>query len=316
MNFARCSARPQRGFSLIEVMVAMVIGIVILLGLSQVFISNSRTSLEIDRVGRQIENGTYALQLLEDELTNAGFWGEAGAQSVGALSELCPVTVAELTSAMGYPVQGEGAGDCVDPKDGSDFIAVRRASTCAAGVGGCAALSAADINLQVAACAAPAAVEVPGEVEVAQGSADLTATQRDCVTTAPIYRFLSRAYYVDDNDVLTREELTGGAYVATPLVDGVEMLRFEYGLDTSAPRDGQVDSFTAAPVGTEWSDVVVVKLSLVARNQDPTLGYDDARTYMVGGRAYTVPDDLKGFKRQVYSTSVHLRNVSGRREQP
>lgn len=314
MNFARCSARPQRGFSLIEVMVAMVIGIVILLGLSQVFISNSRTSLEIDRIGRQIENGTYALQLLEDELTNAGFWGEAGAQSVGVLPELCPDTVAELTLAMGYPVQGEGAGGCVDPKDESDFIAVRRASTCAAGVGGCAALSVADIALQVAACADAAAAEVPGEVEVAQGSAALTATRRDCVNTAPIYRFLSRAYFVDDNDVLTREELTGGAYVATPLVDGIEMLRFEYGLDTDG--DGQVDSFIVAPVGADWSNVVVVKVSLVARNQDPTLGYEDTRTYTVGGRAYTVPDDLKGFKRQVYSTSVHLRNVSGRREQP
>lgn len=313
MNFARCRAWPQRGFSLIEVMVAMVIGIMILLGLSQVFISNSRTSLEIDRVGRQIENGTYALQLLEDELTNAGFWGEAGVQSVGALPELCPDTVAELTLAMGYPVQGEGAGGCVDPKDESDFIAVRRASTsiCDSDSVGCAA-----INLQVAACAGPTAVEVPGAVELAQGKADLQAKRRDCVTTAPIYRFLSRAYYVDDNDVLTREELTGAGYGATRLVDGIEMLRFEYGLDTSTPRDGQVDSFTATPVGAEWSDVVVVKISLVARNQDPTLGYKDTRAYKVGGRLYTVPADLKSFKRQVYSTSVHLRNVSGRREQP
>lgn len=306
-----CISVPQpRGFSLIEVMVAMVIGILILLAVSQVFISNSRTSLDIDRTGRQIENGVYALQVLEDELTNAGFWGEASAQAVGALPPLCPATAAELTLAMGYPVQGVLSGvNCSAAKAGSSFIAIRRASTCAVGAAGCAAANA-DFHIQVSACQS----ETPGEVDIAAGVVALIATQRDCTALAPRYRLLSRVYYVDDNDVLTRVELTGGAYVATPLVDGIENIRFEYGLDNTG--DGQVDDFTTAPAAADWPDVVVVKVSLVARNIEPTLGYVDARVYSVGGANYAVPADLQNYKRQVYSTTVHLRNVSGRREQP
>lgn len=303
----------QQGFSLIEVMVAMVIGIVILLAVSEVFINNNRTSIEIDRTGRQIENGIFALNLLEDELANAGYWGEAGAQPVGALSPLCPTTSAELTAAMGYPIQGElGSGvDCSDAKAGSSFIAVRRASTCAVGDAGCAPANS-NFHIQVSSCQS----ESPGVVDLAAGtSALLDATQRDCSTVAPIYRLLSRVYYVNDADVLSRAELSSGNYTSvTSLVEGIEVIRFEYGLDTSG--DGQVDVFTVTPVGAQWADVTAVKVSLVARNIQPTLGYVDAKTYTVGGASYAVPEGLQQYKRQVYSTTVHLRNVAGRREVP
>lgn len=303
----------QRGFSLVEIMVAMVLGIVILLAVSEVFISNSRTRGEIEKTGRQIENGIYALGLMEDELANAGFWGEAGAQPVSAtLPPLCPTTETDLIDAMGYPVQGELSGtSCANSKTGSDFIAVRRASTCAAGVSGCAALLAGSFHLQVAACQS----ESPGAVLLKSNSAQLTYRQRNCTTAAPIYRFLSRVYYVNASDELVRTQLDGSVYsAATALVDGIEIMRFEYGIDTDG--DSEVDVFTATPTTAQWSDVVAVKVSLIARNLEATAGYDDTRTYTIAGASYTVPTAVRSFKRQLYSTTVHLRNVAGRREQP
>jgi type IV pilus assembly protein PilW len=53
---------------------------------------------------------------------------------------------------------------------------------------------------------------------------------------------------------------------------------------------------------------------LVARNLAPTPGYTDERTYSLGGVAHEVPEAFVGHKRQVYSTTITLRNVAGARE--
>lgn len=310
----RPSAYPrQRGFSLVEIMVALVLGVVILLAVSEVFVNNSRTRGEVEKTGRQIENGAYALSLLADELRNAGYLGEAGAQTAPvALPPLCPTDIAGIRDALAVPVQGALSSgsdtNCAASKSGSDFIAIRRASTCAVGSANCAAVNS-DVHLQVSACSSASS----GTIYLALSATGLTYKRRDCSTVAPIYRVLSRVYYITDADVLTRTELSGTSYsVTSPLVDGIEMMQFEYGLDTSG--DGQVDAFSSTPDGTDWPDVVAVRVWLVARNLEATNGYTDPNTYQLGSTTYSVPAAWKGFKRQVYSTTVNLPNVSGRRE--
>ncbi|MDH4654331.1 MULTISPECIES: PilW family protein [unclassified Pseudomonas] len=303
----------QRGFSLVEMMIAMVLGLVILLAVSNIFLKDSRVRGEIEKTSRQIENGNYALRLLESEFENAGYWGEAGAQDIaGTPPPLCPTSKADIIVSLGYPVQGElvSGVSCADEKSGTDFIAIRRASTCAVGDDGCAAASS-NYHLQVSACQTSSA----GVVGLSTNVEELTATQRDCATLAPRYRFLSRVYYVSDADILMRAELSGGNYSAvTSLVDGIESIHYEYGLDDSG--DGIIDEFKSNPSGVEWSDVIAVKVYLIARNSEPTAGFVDGNSYILGDVEYDVPDALKGYKRQLYSTTVNLRNVAGRRELP
>src|SRR5689334_17662037 len=71
-------ARRVRGFSLIELMVALVISAIVLLGLATYFVNSSRSFSETERVSRQIENGRYAAALLGEEVRHAGFYGEIG----------------------------------------------------------------------------------------------------------------------------------------------------------------------------------------------------------------------------------------------
>src|SRR5437762_14019002 len=68
----------SRGFSLVELMVALVIAAIVLLGLAAYFVSSSRNFSETERVSRQIENGRYAAALLSEEVRHAGFYGEVG----------------------------------------------------------------------------------------------------------------------------------------------------------------------------------------------------------------------------------------------
>ena len=310
--------RRQSGLSLVELLVAMAIGIVILLAASEVMVNNSRTRGEVERTGRQIENGVFALQLLEDDISNAGFWGETTVGASGTLPPLCPTALADLGNAMGYAVQAAvvgGATCAADIKADSESIAIRRASTCALGTVNCQAVNAALPYVQVPACITGANM---GEAQLATGTGSLTGQQIDCATLAPIYRYISRIYYVTDDDELARMELALNslgvlAYVSSgPLVEGVEGLHFSYGIDGDG--DGQVDLYTDTPTAAQQADIAAVRLWLVARNLTPTPGYIDERDYDLGGVEHEIPAGFEGHKRQVYSTTITLRNVAGARE--
>lgn len=312
--------RQQRGLSLVELLVAMVIGIVILLAASEVMVSNSRTRGEVERTGRQIENGVFALQMLEDDISNAGFWGESTVAASGGLPPLCPLNGADLQSAMGYPLQAAVVGGttcAASIKADSESIALRRASTCALGTANCQDVNQKLPYIQVPACVTQVNM---GVVQRDIGTADLTGLRINCEAgdLAPIYRYISRVYYITDNDELARMDLNINsandlAYVASgALVEGVEALHFSYGIDST--RDGRVDAYTDTPTDIEQRDIASVRLWLVARNLAPTPGYVDERTYSLGGVEHEVPEAFVGHKRQVYSTTITLRNVAGARE--
>lgn len=64
-----------RGFSLVELMVGLTIGLLVLSALTALYLSVSRTNAELARNSVQIENGRFAINLLRDDLAQAGFWG-------------------------------------------------------------------------------------------------------------------------------------------------------------------------------------------------------------------------------------------------
>ena len=63
---SRAAIDPSRqgGFSLIELMIALVLAGILLFGLAVFFVSSSRSYGEAERVSRQIENGRYAMALM------------------------------------------------------------------------------------------------------------------------------------------------------------------------------------------------------------------------------------------------------------
>ena len=64
-----------RGLSLIELMIAMVIGLLLLGATISMFISNKRIYKEQDEMGRLQENARFALQLLIEDIRMAGYVG-------------------------------------------------------------------------------------------------------------------------------------------------------------------------------------------------------------------------------------------------
>ncbi len=112
----------QEGLSLIELMVAMVIGLFLILGVTQIFISNQRTYLfQQAQMGNQ-ENGRFTLAILSQELLKAGYRSSLGAvipadnsmngcnfpqgASVVALSESSLCIQYQATSKLDVTCQG------------------------------------------------------------------------------------------------------------------------------------------------------------------------------------------------------------------
>ena len=65
----------QAGLSLVELMIAMVIGLLLMLGVIQVFIASQAASRLSEGVARVQENGRFALDFLERDVRMAGHMG-------------------------------------------------------------------------------------------------------------------------------------------------------------------------------------------------------------------------------------------------
>lgn len=366
------------GFSLIELMISIAIGLLILAGMIAVFANTNASRNEIDRTNRQIENGRYALELLRDDLQLAGFYGEINwgnftapsnvppAPLPTAMPDPCATVLTERTNG-GTPgvlrlhVQGvdnyiAGGLSCLTGanvvKPGTDVIILRRAKTCTAGAANCDAFDANKPYLQVSLCSNPPASASSTKTHaLALGSdtLELVHKLKNCTTDAPKRPYVIYMYFVGTDNVLKRAEFTG-AGMGTPisLVDGIENLQVEYGIDTN--NDGNADSYegylgdpTLAATVIKWSDVVTVKINLLARNPEMSPGYTDTKTYNLGvsggniktdagndvpttvvsGRTIygpwptTDPNDKDfTYRRHVYTSLVRIQNVSARRETP
>jgi type IV pilus assembly protein PilW len=67
--------QKERGFSLVELLVAMVLGLILIAGVTQVFIGNRQTQTVEQSLARVQESGRLALRFIEEDMRLAGFYG-------------------------------------------------------------------------------------------------------------------------------------------------------------------------------------------------------------------------------------------------
>lgn len=164
--------RGARGLSLVELMIAIAMGMVIVGALLALYINVTRTNNEMAKMNRQIENGRFAIQLLQDDLVHAGFWGTyvpqfddltavtAPADAPNALPDPCLAyaswDAAYISNLIGIPVQGYDAAPAscgvANQQVNTDTLVVRHAQPCVAGVGTCEAEAAGKLYFQSTLC--------------------------------------------------------------------------------------------------------------------------------------------------------------------
>src|SRR3954463_1209222 len=131
------------GFSLVELMVSLTIGLLLLTALATVFSNSSRMQREVTLSAQQIENGRSAIDSVSEDVRHAGFWGYYGGSltAPGALPDPCALDAPSLAAAMALPVLGYNAPIATLPTclpaanyvAGTDILVLRHASSLPAG---------------------------------------------------------------------------------------------------------------------------------------------------------------------------------------
>ncbi len=342
----------SRGLSLVELMVAMTVGLLLLGGLTSIVLDSSRSFGELTKTSRQLENGRFAVQLLKDEIEHAGFYGEyANLTPPSAFPDPCEnADLSALAEGLLLPVQGYDAPtgtilSCLADAnhiDGTDVLVLRRAATEATAL---ASLDPNEMYIQTTSNADPV-------LDTGANAVSFTLTRKDAVTPADVRKLRVDIYFISPcnvpsggtscdvnadggNPVPTLKRLSllstasGPEWVFEPLAEGIEDLQIEYGIDReniaasvqfngipneSAPGAG--DSYVAAPATLdEWANVVALRIYLLARNADPTTGYEDVKVYNLGLAGSRGPFNDQ-FKRRVFTRVIRAVNPSSRRETP
>jgi type IV pilus assembly protein PilW len=341
----------QRGFSLIELMIAALVGLILLAGLVRVVISTSSSHREVSESGRLLENGRYAMALLTEEIEHAGFLDQFDSAEVPEDSpNPCATDVAALENDLGMPVQGLDAQQatfavptCLSSmaahRSGTDILIVRRASTTATDP---AALTANEWYLQGR---FDKYVLDQGQNAV---NFNLTNPMSDPAAPVllPIRKYRTDIYFIspcsdfsggacqDTIPTLKRLELAAGpSFEVVTLVEGIEDLQLYFGVDAlpAGAPDGAPDRNAAGDIyipypgdpataaGREaWANVMGVQLYLLARAMEQTPGHEDKKTYVLSPAELSTKHEVAGadtpYKRHVFSSAVRVINPSGRRE--
>jgi len=323
--------RPQRGFTLIELMVGLTLGLVVITALLLLFANASSRGQDLARTSIQIENGRYVAEMLREDLRLAGFFGETSvAGATYSQPNPCSTTPTGWNGAplgLPTPVQGYGPADvlaCLDSrKAGTDAIAIRRVGVTAVDP---ATLAPGNTQHYVQYSFCVTDVASPRLVFDTDRAA-FNLRNRACGGVNLIRPYVSRIYYISDCNrcgtggdtmpTLKRVELVAGQLTTTALAEGVEMLRLEYGFDVDG--DGSPDTYLPRPgalgPSSLWSNVVALKAHYITRSLDK-----DSGAALVGAQQFqlgatdVVDMAADGYARKAYSSAIRLINPSASRE--
>jgi type IV pilus assembly protein PilW len=332
-----CSLQRQKGLSLVELMVALAIGVFLLAGAISVFGKTRDVYRTNEAAARLQETARYAMSTIEADLRMANYWG---LMSRADLIENGPaLDLANLPDVdPAYTLPAELQPFAATINDCGDMWAVKlpayvEATNDAYGLAcdefGVASPDADTLTIRRASTEVIATAALPasdGQIKLQTSRVQGTMFASDTLPggylppLSETRAVIANGYYIDqDSDEragtpsLRRKQLDvdAGAPVITDLqiVPGVEDLQVELGGDFN--NDQNADYFVQPNVAIPAGDqVVAVRVWLLVRAEQPEVGFTDTNTYdyasRTGGAAYT-PNDA--FRRVLVSKTVALRNT-------
>ncbi|MDZ7737246.1 MAG: PilW family protein [Gammaproteobacteria bacterium] len=317
----------QRGFSLVEVMVSIVIALILLAGIIQLFISNKQAYRIQEGFSLLSENARYSISQLQYHLRIADHWG--GVQPDVVDTSIAPAITNDCsagysTDNIGLEGYEGGAGvpadltACIPAADyvaNSDIIVLRYGgtpmspiyTTCPTANDEC--LENGEVYLRVS---------TGRQAQIFQGNntgglnSVLDDPDPDSLEPYNIHNYPYKfvAYFVrpcssqaagtagvcdaadDDTPTLVRLALDGTSLVQEDVAEGVEQLQIDYGVDTNGNLNAdQYMSVAEIEATNNWPSVVTVRFNMLVRatNRDITRSTDDDdNEYYMFGKPYNI----------------------------
>jgi type IV pilus assembly protein PilW len=311
----------MRGFSLIELMVAVSISIVLMLGVTNIMISTKRAYYVQNDMGLLLENARFAIEFLNNDLRQAGYFGCSGQTPTGVIS---------LAGANNNGANGSDVIllSFVDANQNA-FSVVHAPPTLL----NASPLQQGETNFTVTTrgelyvgdtviasdCGSSTTYTVNGITDTTvtlNAGLDKTYDNNRQSHGAELRRLVTLRYFIatstngfslfrDENPIDDPLNTTN----AEELVEGVENMQIRYGEDTN--DDGVIDQYLNSDNVTDMQNVVAIRITLLLNtiterhDREP-----DTETYALDPESsvYDPPDDY--FRRAVFTTTVTLRNIN------
>lgn len=320
----------QVGFSLVELMVSVALGIVLTFGVVQVFTNSKQTYRTQDELSRLQENARFALDILAKDIRMVGFIG---------CPNIASVTPTETGTTFNYTAAGVFTGNQSTGSDGSgltgtlppnfdnadriphtDVILVQSAGRCAEPLTGDMADASANISIAagnrcgfesgdaaiVSNCATADIFRITNDPGTTGTLAHTSLSSAYTLETGPeVLNLSSNTYFIGEDTsglpALFFVDNTEAAPAPIALVEGVENMQIQYGIDSDA--DGTPNVYVDADGVADWSQITVARITLLMRTINDV--GTQAMEFDVGGTTTTYPG---GPIRQQFVTTVKLRN--------
>jgi prepilin-type N-terminal cleavage/methylation domain-containing protein len=295
-------ARRSRGFSLVELMIALVLGLIVVGGLIQVLISN-RTAYRLQESSNFLQqNLRYGTDRIGWSLRMADFWGGpaasaatiTGAANDGSGASSCNDVFASAVipsgsggggvfgydGASAFPIFTSCLTNASDYVKGTDVLVVRYADTDACALTGTTFTT---VNC-LPASRYYLTSGVGGPAVLTAGTGGGTAATINSPLQAYVYPLRAEIYYLrpcsspgaggctatsDGGTPIPtlmrmRIDSSSSTMKAEPIVEGIEQLQFEYGIATSSAPQAVSQWLNAKDLtATTWPLVIAVRVSMV-----------------------------------------------------
>ena len=266
--------RQQIGFSLIEMMIATVLGLILTIGTASMYFSSQRSSMARSQYTTIEDNGRSALEVLTKIIEHAGY----SSRSAVPLDE-------RFISSTVTAANCGGVKNVLTP---SLFGTTSNGASGASDSIGVIYIGDASLNRDCSGEQLPVTCQAGGV-----GS----------MQSSKIYNYFSVGTNATGMPALN---CAGSRNASTvEIAEGVENLQVLYGLDNN--NDSRVDRYVNAANVTSWNKVVSVQLAILVRSLRKVKTKAEAKTYNLLDNIAITKNDK--YQRAVFTTIVRLRNV-------
>lgn len=320
--------RRQSGFGLVEILIAMTLGLVLGAAIINVYLESRRNYQFDEEMARMQEGGRYSLALFKRELSLAGYLGgllDRSKLTAQAVTTDCAATnwamdidaVVDTVnsfngSAASVTTQRSVVLTCLDAgevQDGSDVVVVKR--------------TAGDYTLNDGSLNTAAENDNQWYLRVADrsnfswaylgASGEIPAADKTAGSGIDYWQYYTNILYVrnysnavgDGIPTLCIESLTNNAMVTNAYVEGVEDVQLEVGID--ADDDGFPEIFRAPASAADLDDAVAWRVYILMRSVNTINGYTNEKAFKLGQKTVAAKND--SYLRQVYTTTIEMQNT-------
>ena len=275
----------QNGLSLVELMVGLALGLVLMVGVLQVFLASRQTYASNDAMARLQENGRFGLEFIASSARLAGYTDPRARLEKGL--SIPPLAGTNCDNQTGFTGTNTGACSSNGNGNSSDSLAIALQPPLADGVRRDCLGNTVDEN------------------EVIINHFEIIPPNNN--TPAALG---CRAWNITKDDWNT-----GSAGGAQPLVEGIDSLQVLYGIDDaggtsrSPTRYVSADTVTA---GNNWPNVLAVRIAVLANSVATLTPAPQNRNYVLLDSAPLAAADLGNDNRarQIFSTTIQLKNAN------